>query len=523
MSRYSYWKDVAKQYRRHPLGTAALAVLGLFIIIALYAPLLASSKPLFVIYEGTWYSPLARYLFYPNYFTKHLDIFFNLMMITFPLLILVSWLPCRRGYLAMGIIFLQLAAFFFLLFNPIKDPAVSPELNKQRQSQVQQFLEQAKNPEAPIPQPFRTWSFDLAHMTPYAQLNMLVAYRLEHEHDEQLKTLTNSSHFESRWQQNQLLLQQQIESAEGILKKNQERYLQLQKTLAHGTLNPQQRRQILSYEETATKKAWLTDRQFWLNNESGKLEAMTMPLIRPFHWEDDAGGDQSLNHVLPWYELTRTNRKDLVAALIFGIRISLVVGITSVALAFLIGLPIGSLAGFYGGRFDIVVCRLIEIWESMPLFFMLLLVVAITQSKSIFLVITVIGLFGWIPFCRYTRGEFFKQRNLPYVEACHSLGFSHARTIFFHILPNAIPPLLTLMPFSIMGAMTSEAALSFLGLGEEGSCSWGVLMDEGRNAFPGESYLLWPPAILLTMLLISIALVGDALRDALDPKLHHSD
>ncbi|MCB1149889.1 MAG: ABC transporter permease, partial [Chlamydiia bacterium] len=79
------------------------------------------------------------------------------------------------------------------------------------------------------------------------------------------------------------------------------------------------------------------------------------------------------------------------------------------------------------------------------------------------------------------------------------------------------------LPFAIMGAISAEAGLSFLGLGEEGSSSWGVLMDEGRNAFPGESYLLWPPAILLTILLIAIALVGDSLRDALDPKLQISE
>jgi len=141
------------------------------------------------------------------------------------------------------------------------------------------------------------------------------------------------------------------------------------------------------------------------------------------------------------------------------------------------------------------------------------------QSKSIFLVIIVIGLFGWTGFSRYIRGEFFKQRNLPYVEACQSLGFRDNYIIFKHILPNAIPPVLTLLPFAVMGAITSEAGLSFLGLGEENSCSWGVLMDEGRTAFPAESYLLWPPAILLTVLLVAIAIVGDSLRDTLDPKL----
>jgi len=156
----------------------------------------------------------------------------------------------------------------------------------------------------------------------------------------------------------------------------------------------------------------------------------------------------------------------------------------------------------------------------MPTFFMLLMIVAFLQSKSIFLVIGIIGLFGWTNFSRFVRGEFLKQKQLPYVEACHALGFNNRRIMFNHLLPNAIPPLLTLIPFAIMSAMTSEAGLSFLGLGEEGSTSWGVLMDEGRSAFPSESYLLWPPALLLTTLLVAIAIVGDTLRDALDPKMH---
>ena len=245
-----------------------------------------------------------------------------------------------------------------------------------------------------------------------------------------------------------------------------------------------------------------------------------MPLLRHFHWEDDAGGDQTFNRYVSWWDLTRINRKDMVASLIFGVRISLSVGLLAIALALLIGIPIGAAAGYYGGKTDIITYRLIEIWESMPSFFMLLLVVAFLQSKSIFLVIAVIGLFGWTGFSRFVRGEFFRQKQLPYVEACHAMGYNDSRIIFSHLLPNAIPPLLTLVPFAIMGAMTSEAGLSFLGLGEEGSSSWGVLMDEGRTAFPSESYLLWPPAILLTTLLVAIALVGDALRDALDPKMH---
>lgn len=278
----------------------------------------------------------------------------------------------------------------------------------------------------------------------------------------------------------------------------------------------------LEYQAAKNKINYIQDRRRWVDEQTKQIHGMVMPLISHFHWEDDAGGSQALNQVIPWWDLTRVNRKDLLAALIFGIRISLSVGIIAVGIALVIGIPIGAFAGFYGGTFDIITCRLLEIWESMPTFFMLLIVVAMMQSKSIFIVITVIGLFGWTTFTRFIRGEFFKQRNLPYVEACRAQGFNDLYTIFSHILPNAMPPILTLLPFSIMGAITSEAGLSFLGLGEEGSCSWGVLMDEGRTAFPAESYLLWPPAILLTVLLVAIALVGDALRDSIDPKLRRA-
>ena len=276
---------------------------------------------------------------------------------------------------------------------------------------------------------------------------------------------------------------------------------------------------VTDYQTAETQLSYLAQRQHWLEAQVAQMHMEIWPLLRTFHWEDDAGGDQDLNQVVSWWELTRTNRKDMLAALIFGIRISLVVGLLSVAVSLIISIPIGALAGFYGGKTDIIVCRILEIWEGMPTFFMLLLIIAVTQSKSIFLVIGAIGFFGWTQFSRYIRAE-TETSHQSYVEACRAQAFSDAYTIFVHILPNAIPPLLTLLPFAVMGAITSETGLAFLGLGEENSCSLGVLMNEARQVFPGESYLLWPPAIMLTCLLIAIAIVGDALRDALDPKLH---
>lgn len=490
-----FWHTIWKRFRQHRLGYAAFYAIVAFGLIGIYAPFLASSKPFCVFYDGQWYFPFFRYLFYSGFYTKHLDIFFNLLMFTLPLGLLFFFFVRRRWLLISveGCLLLaQVALFLYLSLSTPKDPEASPELAKVRQ-------------EALARHPLPSWAYDLSTMTPYAKLNLIVREKLYAAEDRHLQRYaaayqarTGESALPTLWANEQNLEKEAIA-----------RETELINQASPGS------------EEYATAQArlrYIQDRRHWIAEEAQKLSWMTMPLLRPFHWQDDAGGSQSLNEVVSWWDLTRINRKDLVAGLLFGIRISLVVGLVSVAIALAIAIPVGSLAGYYGGTFDIIVCRLLEIWESMPTFFMLLLVVAVTQSKSIFLVIAVIGLFGWTGFSRFLRGEFFKQRNLTYVEACHALGYKDGRIIYSHILPNAVPPLLTLLPFAIMGAIASEAGLSFLGLGEEGSCSWGVLMDEGRQAFPGESYLLWPPALLLTLLLVAIALVGDTFRDALDPK-----
>ena len=480
MNHQTYWEVVRKIFRRHRLGMCALFVVILFTLVGIYAPFLASSKPLVVNWDGTWYFPLFRNLFFRGFYTKRIDLFFNLLMFTFPFFILFR----KRFQLLVLLMTVQVGLFAYLAYTKPQDPAVNPAINLERQLAIQ-------NGE------LSTWNFELRYMISYAKLNLVLQYN--QRKNQHLKFQRYKVKYENETGRKMSTLWQ-ID-----LDNEKEKMQRLKKVMNH---------------EAQAEMAYILERRKWLREESAKLYTVIMPLFRSFHWEEDAGGEQSLNRMIKWWDLTRINRKDLMAALIFGVRISLVVGLLAVGLSLLIGIPIGSLAGFYGGKLDILVTRLMEIWESMPVFFMLLLIVAITQNKSIFLVITVIGFFSWPGFSRYIRGEFFKQRNLPYVEACHSLGFRDSYIIFSHILPNAIPPVLTLLPFSIMGAITSEAGLSFLGLGEEGSCSWGVLMDEGRTAFPGESYLLWPPAILLTILLVAIALVGDALRDALDPKMH---
>lgn len=561
----SYWQIVWKQFCRHRLGVAALLILFLFVLVGIYAPFLASSKPLVVQFQGKWYFPLFRYLFYPNFFTKPLDLFYNLLMFTFPLFIL-AWIGLRRTkalrfWTLLGIAAFQLVIFVLLLFYPLADPAFDSNLSHQRQQKLQLHMKNLQTNPLLTPPFLPNWEEELRSLNSYAQLNLVLRYKQYQLQQTNLRKHEESYHtqakhrnqtdvlFPTLWNLTYQKEKNDEENQRNTLKQLQSQYLEAKKTITLiqqlcpasqqfnfsslflcdllNHLSPQDRAWLLQtktivdrYEKVEAQLKYLKDRRTWLEEELNQLHGEVMPLIRPFHWEDDAGGDQGFNQFVSWWDLTRINRKDMVASLIFGVRVSLSVGLLAIGLALFIGIPIGAIAGYYGGKTDLIAYRLIEIWESMPTFFMLLMIVAFLQSKSIFLVIAVIGLFGWTAFSRFIRGEFLRQKQLLYVEACHALGYPNKKIIFSHLLPNAIPPLLTLVPFAIMGAITSEAALSFLGLGEEGSNSWGVLMDEGRSAFPSESYLLWPPAILLTILLVSIALVGDTLRDALDPKLH---
>jgi peptide/nickel transport system permease protein len=553
----TYWKVVWKQYRKSRVGVSALCLLGVLSLIGIYAPLFASAKPLVVVWNHQIYFPLLRYLFFTGFYTKPIDLFFNLLMLTLPVAFL-SRLFLRVRLWWIGAVFLQMGLFFWLILNPIKDPAYQ----ERKAIATESYRFHGDPLIAPLPAQ-KSWELELQALTPYSKLNQLLEYRyLKMQHERLSRYFTHFSERMGRdpptlWLVRQRNLTTQKEQLQQIMQDSEKLYAvskqqlpelvnaylpfshslmlakvalqrgegqELEKIIKEASDQrialENTRAHMIQFEKAFADAKYLDDKEKWLNHENQKLTVLIPPLLKTFHWEDDAGGSQEANRFLPWWELTRLNRKDLIASLLFGIRISLVVGLCSILLALSIGIPLGLTAGYFAGKADLIICRLIEMWEAMPTFFMLLLIIAITQTKSIFLVISVLGMFGWTGMARFIRSEVLKQRNLPYVAACQSLGFANSRIMFSHILPNAIPPILTLLPFSIMGAITSEAGLSFLGLGEEGSTSWGVLMDEGRTVFPSESYLLWPPAILLTVLLISIALVGDRLRDAIDPKMH---
>jgi peptide/nickel transport system permease protein len=434
-------------------------------------------------------------------------------MPTLPLLITALWLFKRRlRALLLSFCGLQSALFIALLLHPIRDPA---------------------NYQSQTGKPFAE---HLAQMPAYARLNLLL-------HETRLQGIdarqqpfapAYALRAEQKWHQRKMRQAAGVDRPWEALSNEEQRVVTALPTLYHRHMQ-REAQEVERYRKLLQKEVGSVERlkaqhrleyalakREWLNSQSAKLQLVVMPLWRWHHWEEDAGGGQDCNQILPWWELTRINHRDLAASLLFGVRVSLMVGVLVVALALTLALPIGALCGYVGGRFDLTACRLMEIWESLPLFFMLLFIVAITECKSVFFVMSLLALFSWTGLARLLRGEVLKQKSWPYVEAARALGLSHRKILGSEILPNALPPLLTLIPFAMLAAISAEAGLSFLGLGEEGTCSLGVLMDEGRSAFPGESYLLWPPALLLTLLLVCIAIIGDAVRDAVDPRLKAS-
>ena len=216
---------------------------------------------------------------------------------------------------------------------------------------------------------------------------------------------------------------------------------------------------------------------------------------------------------------TDESGRDVLVRLIHGARVSLSVGFVSVFLATVIGLVLGSIAAYYGGKVDMLISRFMEIMMCFPSFFLILAVIAVLDKRSILNIMLVIGLTSWTGIARLIRGEIFKQKRLEYVAASVALGASDTRTIFRHILPNAMAPVLVSISFGITGAILTEASLSFIGFGvTPPTPTWGQLLSETRESPLANWWLAVFPGLVLFLGVLAYNLVGEALRDALDPR-----
>ena len=231
--------------------------------------------------------------------------------------------------------------------------------------------------------------------------------------------------------------------------------------------------------------------------------------------------DAEKEHPLPpsSENLCGTDRegRDVFVRMVYGTRISLTIGVVAVSIYVTIGIILGSLAGYFGGWVDMFISRFVEIMLCFPAFFLILTLAAFIEKRSIFHVMAIIGFTRWTGVARLVRGEFLRQRNLDYVQAAIALGLSKARIIFGHILPNAIAPVLVSATFGVASAILTESSLSFLGLGDLTAPSWGGILSAGRAE--GKLWLILVPGFAIFFVVSVFNLVGEGLRDALDPKL----
>ncbi|PYS38337.1 MAG: peptide ABC transporter permease [Acidobacteria bacterium] len=211
--------------------------------------------------------------------------------------------------------------------------------------------------------------------------------------------------------------------------------------------------------------------------------------------------------------------RDVASRIVHGARVSLSVGFVAVSIYALIGLFIGAIAGYYGGVLDIIASRLIEIMLTIPTFFLIITVVAFLP-QSIFNIMVVIGITNWPTVARLTRGEFLKAKSLEYVVAARAMGATDGRTIFRHVLPNALAPVFVAATFGVASAILIESTLSFLGFGVPPStASWGSILSNARQLLPSAWWLTAFPGLAIFLTVTSYNLVGEGLRDATDPRL----
>ncbi len=216
---------------------------------------------------------------------------------------------------------------------------------------------------------------------------------------------------------------------------------------------------------------------------------------------------------------TDDSGRDVLSRMIHGSRISLSVGFVAVGIALIIGIFLGALAGYFGGWTDIVISRAIEIMLTIPTFFLIIAIIAI-KGSSIYNIMAVIGLTGWMGVARFVRAEFLKLKQLDFITALRALGASHRRIIFLHMLPNAMAPVLVSAVFGIAGAILTESSLSFLGFGvQPPTPSWGEILSQSRDYIEFAWWLTLFPGFAIFMSITAYNLVGEGLRDAMDPKL----
>jgi peptide/nickel transport system permease protein len=245
------------------------------------------------------------------------------------------------------------------------------------------------------------------------------------------------------------------------------------------------------------------------------LLAIFAPLLAPYS-PDDLVAEQTLAPSWAHFFGTDDLGRDIFSRTLFGARVSLSVGLVAVFISILVGTLLGALAGYYRGFIDSLIMRFVDVMLAFPAIFLILAIQAML-TPNIYNVMVVIGLTSWMGVARLVRGEFLRIRELQYVEAARAIGCSDFRIIFRHILPNAQAPIIVAATLGMAGAILTESALSFLGLGvQPPMASWGnMLMDSQAYMFDAP-WLAIIPGLLILVTVLSLYFVGEGIREKLD-------
>jgi peptide/nickel transport system permease protein len=481
----TYWDIVKGQFRKNRTAVAALYLtIGLFAL-AIVAPLLATSSPFYLKTKDGTEFPWFRDLFDQNRFQGGVDLFFNLLLVATPFVLLaVRFLPTKRVLQVSGVVILYV---FFCMAGPkdwlegdVGRIAFYPQHVLRYSYDKRDYLDLQETRLGRILAEQKIDVFERRLGQSRAALAALAAEPLP-----TLEELTDDARANA--EAKKVAAEDQVKSAERELAAWRVKLKELEERAADPAFAYTAVMPPIGYHHDDNDEERIVERPTWSGWGAG--------------------------HFLG----TDRNGRDVLARIIYGTRVSLTIGVIAVAIYCTIGTILGALAGYFGGWVDILIMRLVEIMICFPVFAFILIVVAVTGSKNIFLIMVVIGIVRWTGVTRLIRGQFLTERSLDYVVAAQALGIPARRIVFKHVLPNAIHPMFVAATFGVAAAILLESGLAFLGLGDPTVPSWGQLLLEGRQT--GKLWLILSPGVAIFITVTLLNLVGEGLRDALDPKL----
>jgi peptide/nickel transport system permease protein len=474
----TYWDIVKTQYAKNRVAVWALRLLAGLFVLAIIAPVLCTSTPFYVTvaekspYAGVSTFPWFAALFDQNRFPSGVDLFFNLLLV-FLIPGVVLW-KLTKGKVRRRV-FAVLAVIFVVAFLQIVIPGrwfhySKPKIDylELRGPHLDTVLAEEK---------IEMFQANLTGAVAALEVADATLGKADLAEDERSETEADRMASADRKATAELGLKKWRGKLEAAQKKAKD------KDLAYTILLPP-----VGYH----------------HDDNDEDRVVDPPTFR---------GGWGTWHILG----TDRNGRDVLARILYGTRVSLTIGVVAVSIYCTIGAILGALMGFFGGWVDILLMRLVEIMICFPAFMFILILVAVTGTNSIFMIMFAIGMIGWTGAARLIRGQFLSERNLDYVVAAQALGIPKRRIAFKHILPNAIHPIFVTATFGVAAAILLESGLAFLGLGDPNVPSWGQILLQGRET--KEIWLIHSPGFAIFFTVTILNVVGEGLRDALDPKL----